>query len=111
GWADLLFQLMIPYDSEEAIDLASKVMGFIQEKAHQYSRELALERGSFPNIEKSIYKGQQMRNATCTTIAPTGTISMIAGASSGIEPVFSLAYAKHVLDGETLVEMNPIFKK
>lgn len=111
GWADMLFQLMIPYDSEEAIELASRVMSFIQEKAHHYSGELALERGSFPNIDQSIYKGQPMRNATCTTIAPTGTISMIAGASSGIEPVFSLAYEKHVLDGETLVEVNPVFKE
>jgi ribonucleoside-diphosphate reductase alpha chain len=111
GWADLLFKLMIPYNSEEAVDLASKVMAFVQEKAHHYSGELALERGSFPNIEQSIYKGRPMRNATCTTIAPTGTISMIAGASSGIEPVFSLAYAKHVLDGETLVEINPVFKE
>ncbi|NLL19626.1 MAG: vitamin B12-dependent ribonucleotide reductase [Clostridia bacterium] len=111
GWADMLFKLMIPYNSEEAINLADQVMSFIQEKAHYYSGELALERGSFPNIDQSIYKGQAMRNATCTTIAPTGTISMIAGASSGIEPVFSLAYAKHVLDGETLVEINPVFKE
>ncbi|HHY60853.1 MAG TPA: vitamin B12-dependent ribonucleotide reductase, partial [Clostridia bacterium] len=111
GWADLLFKLMIPYNSPEAIELASRVMQFIQEKSHYYSSQLALERGSFPNIEHSIYKGRPMRNATCTTIAPTGTISMIAGTSSGIEPVFSLAYVKHVLDGEELVEINPVFKK
>lgn len=111
GWADLLFQLMIPYNSPEAIELASQVMQFIQEKSHAYSSQLALERGSFPNIDRSVYRGQAMRNATCTTIAPTGTISMIAGTSSGIEPVFSLAYVKHVLDGEQLVEINPVFKR
>lgn len=111
GWADLLFKLMIPYNSPEGIELASTVMKFIQEKSHYYSSQLAMERGSFPNIEQSIYHGRPMRNATCTTIAPTGTISMIAGTSSGIEPVFSLVYVKHVLDGERLVEINPVFKR
>ncbi|MGB9886734.1 MAG: LAGLIDADG family homing endonuclease, partial [Moorellales bacterium] len=97
GWADMLFRLRVPYDSEQAVELARKVMGYIQEVAHATSRQLAEERGSFPNIERSIYKGQRRRNATCTTIAPTGTISMIAGTSSGIEPVFSLVYTKNVL--------------
>lgn len=110
GWADLLFKLGIPYDSKEAIDLAETVMSFIQEKSHSYSRELAKERGSFPNIKESIFSNGEMRNATCTTIAPTGTISMIAGTSSGIEPVFSLAYIKNVLDGESLIEVNPVFE-
>ncbi|BCV21222.1 ribonucleotide reductase N-terminal alpha domain-containing protein [Moorella sp. Hama-1] len=110
GWADMLFQLRLPYDSEEAVELGRKVMAFIQKEAHQASAELALERGSFPNIEKSIYQGQQLRNATCTTIAPTGTISMIAGTTSGIEPVFALAYTKNVLDGASLVEVNPFFQ-
>ncbi|NLC38349.1 MAG: TSCPD domain-containing protein, partial [Clostridia bacterium] len=111
GWADLLFKLRIPYNSTQAIQLAEKVMSFIQEKSHQYSAELAVERGSFPNIENSIYQGQPMRNATCTTIAPTGTISMIAGTTSGIEPVFSLAFSKNVLDGERLIEVNQVFEE
>lgn len=110
GWANLLFKLQIPYNSQQAIDLAEKVMGFINSKAHAASASLAEERGSFPNIERSIYKGKLMRNATSTTIAPTGTISMIAGTSSGIEPVFSIAYTKNVLDGANLVEVNPVFE-
>lgn len=111
GWADLLFALRIPYDSEEAVSLAQKVMGHVQKTAHQASADLAVERGSFPNIDKSIYRGKAMRNATCTTIAPTGTISMIAGTSSGIEPLFSIAYVKNVLDGNQLREINPVFKE
>lgn len=110
GWADMLFKLRIAYDSEEAVELGQKVMAFIQNEAHQASRELAAQRGSFPNIERSIYRGQQLRNATCTTIAPTGTISMIAGTSSGIEPTFALAYTKNVLDGAGLVEVNPVLQ-
>ncbi|MCL4440539.1 MAG: vitamin B12-dependent ribonucleotide reductase, partial [Firmicutes bacterium] len=111
GWADMLFKLGIPYDSEEAVELAAKVMGYIQEVAHKASAELAEERGSFPNIERSIYKGRKMRNATCTTIAPTGTISMIAGTTSGIEPIFALAYTKNVLDGASLTEVNPVLQE
>ncbi|MEW6625038.1 MAG: vitamin B12-dependent ribonucleotide reductase [Bacillota bacterium] len=111
GWANLLYRLRIPYNSEEAIVLAEKLMSFIQNKAHEASVKLALERGNFPNIDKSIYAGQKMRNATCTTIAPTGTISMIAGTSSGIEPAFSIAYTKNVLDGAKLMEVNPIFEE
>lgn len=111
GWADLLFKLKIPYNSTQAIELAERVMSFIQEKSHHYSARLALERGSFPNIDDSIYQGQPMRNATCTTIAPTGTISMIAGTSSGIEPVFSLAFSKNVLDGDRLTEVNQVFEE
>jgi ribonucleoside-diphosphate reductase alpha chain len=110
GWANLLFKLQIPYNSNQAILLAEELMRFLQEKAHQASVELAKERGSFPNIEHSIFK-EPKRNATCTTIAPTGTISMIAGSSSGIEPAFSIAYTKNVLDGANLVEVNPIFEK
>ncbi len=110
GWADMLFQLRLPYDSDEAVELGRKVMAFIQKESRQASRKLAAERGSFPNIEKSIYQGEQLRNATCTTIAPTGTISMIAGTTSGIEPVFALAYTKNVLDGASLVEVNPVFQ-
>ncbi|CEP68641.1 Ribonucleotide reductase,adenosylcobalamin-dependent [Moorella glycerini] len=110
GWADMLFLLRIPYDTEEAVELGRRVMAFIQKEARQASRMLAEERGSFPNIDRSIYRGQKLRNATCTTIAPTGTISMIAGTSSGIEPVFALAYTKNVLDGESLIEVNPVFQ-
>ncbi|MDK2821596.1 MAG: ribonucleoside-diphosphate reductase alpha chain [Clostridia bacterium] len=110
GWADMLFKLRLPYNSEEAVELGRKLMAYIQREAKNASYNLAIERGSFPNIDKSIYKGQQLRNATCTTIAPTGTISMIAGTSSGIEPVFALAYVKNVLDGEKLVQVNPVFE-
>lgn len=111
GWADLLFKLNIPYDSEEALELAKKIMSFIQNKAHEASAALAEERGNFPNIDLSIYKDKKMRNATCTTIAPTGTISMIAGTTSGIEPAFALAYVKNVLEGERLTEINPVFEE
>ena len=111
GWANLLFKLQIPYNSTEAIELAEKVMGFINCKAHEMSAALAEERGNFPNINKSIFIGKSMRNATCTTIAPTGTISMISGTSSGIEPSFSIAYTKNVLDGANLVEVNPVFEE
>lgn len=111
GWADLLFKLRVPYGSEEAVELAKKVMSFIQNKAHEASSLLAEERGNFPNIELSIYKGTKKRNATCTTIAPTGTISMIAGTTSGIEPAFALAYVKNVLEGEKLAEINPVFEE
>ena len=111
GFADLLFQLSIPYDSETAVDLAEKIMSFIQEKAKLTSEQLAHERGSFPAWFGSIYESQErpMRNATVTTIAPTGTISMIAGCSSGVEPLFALAYTKTVLDGKSLLEINPYF--
>ncbi|KKM12521.1 ribonucleotide-diphosphate reductase subunit alpha [Clostridiales bacterium PH28_bin88] len=111
GWADMLFKLGIPYNSDSAVELARKVMGRIQEVAHQTSEELGRTRGPFPNIDRSIYRGDTMRNATCTTIAPTGTISMIAGASSGIEPAFSIAFTKNVLDGAALVEVNPVFRE
>jgi len=110
GWANLLFKLQIPYNSQEAVDLAEEMMDFINTKSHEASIALAEKRGSFPNIDKSIYKGTLMRNATSTTIAPTGTISMIAGTSSGVEPAFSIAYTKNVLDGANLVEVNPVFE-
>ncbi len=112
GFADLLIQLGIPYDHPKAFETGEKVMAFIQERGKKASRELALKRGSFPNFETSALKGQwdAMRNATVTTIAPTGTISIIAGTSSGIEPLFALAFVRHVLDGKELLEVNPFFE-
>jgi ribonucleoside-diphosphate reductase alpha chain len=106
GWADLLFLLGIPYDSEEALALAERLMGFIQDKAHDQSARLAEERGPFPSFPHSIYRdGRPLRNSTVTTIAPTGTISMIAGCSSGIEPSYALAFEHrvHGPDGERVL--------
>ncbi|MFH1504480.1 MAG: vitamin B12-dependent ribonucleotide reductase [Candidatus Omnitrophota bacterium] len=113
GWATMLGFLGIPYDSEEAINLAKKVMSFIQDIARGASLELAKERGVFPAWEGSTWhkKNMKMRNATLTTIAPTGTISIIAGpTSSGVEPNFSLCYFRNVLDGEKLLEADLAFE-
>ncbi|MGB2982010.1 MAG: vitamin B12-dependent ribonucleotide reductase [Candidatus Zixiibacteriota bacterium] len=113
GWADMLIQLKVPYDSQEAVNLAERLMGFIHEKSHQTSSELAQKRGAFPNWEKSIYHQKQipMRNSTVTTIAPAGTISIIAGCSSGIEPLFAISYIRTVMDNTRMVETNPFFEK
>jgi len=114
GWHDMLVRLGIRYDSEKAIKTAEEVMKFINQEAKEESVLLAGERGTFPNFEKSIYdngkKEDRVRNATRTTIAPTGTISILAGASSGIEPYFSIAFTrKNILGGLELPEVNPVF--
>lgn len=114
GWADMLLWLGIPYDSEEALALAREVASFINRTAVEASVALGESRGVFPNWKGSIFDrpgGPRRRNATVTTIAPTGTISILAGASTGIEPLFSLAFTRHVLDGAELVEVNPIFEE
>jgi len=113
GWAEMLIKLGIPYDSEEAIELAEEVMGHINIASHEKSNELANERGLFPAWENSIWqdKGIKMRNATTTTIAPTGTISIIAGTSSSIEPLFAIAFIRNVMDGTELLEINPLFEE
>ena len=115
GWADLLFTLGIPYDSQEAIDLADRLMLFVKETSHDQCGKLAEERGPFPNWNHSIYRNvRPMRNSTVTTIAPTGTISMIAGCSSGIEPIFALAFQHRVKnpDGErVLTFVNETFER
>jgi ribonucleoside-diphosphate reductase alpha chain len=112
GWADMLCVLGVAYNSQKAIDLADKVMGFIQKNAEKASGELASQKGVFPYYEDSIFakKGIKLRNATTTTIAPTGTLSLLAGVSSGIEPIFAISYIRNVMDNSELVEVNPGFK-
>ncbi len=114
GFADMLVMLGVPYNSDEALDIASELMTFINDEAMKASVLLAEERGAFPAFKGSIYDipdGPPVRNATRTTIAPTGTLSMIAGCSSGIEPLFALSYTKTVLDGTSFIEVNPYFEK
>lgn len=113
GFADLLYQLMIPYDSKLGIKAAEKIMGFVNQVASDESKRLAGEKGVFPNWEISIFKdkGTQRRNCAVTTIAPTGSISMIADTSSGIEPVFALAYVKDVVEESGLFYVNKYFQK
>lgn len=111
GFADMLVQLGIRYNSDQGVEIAEKIMKFIQEKGHKASQDLAEERGNFPNWADSVYgkKNQPMRNATVTTIAPTGTISMIADTSSGVEPLFAISFIKNVMDKNELVITTPVF--
>lgn len=112
GWADMLIQLRIPYNSKKAFELAEEVMSFIQKEARACSESLAVDRGVFPNYHGSIYDGRlKLRNATLTTIAPTGSLSIIAGCSPGIEPLFAVSFVRNVLDGTKLIEVNPYFEK
>jgi ribonucleoside-diphosphate reductase alpha chain len=113
GFADMLIMLGVPYDSEEALKLGEKVMRFIEEEAHKKSVEIAEARGSFPNFERSVWKERYgaFRNATVTTVAPTGTISIIAGCSSGIEPLFAVSFMRNVLGGARLFETNALFEE
>ncbi|MBI4587327.1 MAG: adenosylcobalamin-dependent ribonucleoside-diphosphate reductase [Candidatus Rokubacteria bacterium] len=114
GFAESLILLGVSSDSEEAIAWADRLMAFISEEASKASRELAERRGVFPNWSRSVYaaSGERMRNATRLSVAPTGTISIIAGTSGGIEPLFALAYRRaHTLGGEPLTEINPIFRR
>jgi ribonucleoside-diphosphate reductase alpha chain len=116
GWADLLIMLDIPYNSDDALKLGDQLMEFIQTEADQASAALAEKRGDFPNWDKSVFNGKGLspakhrRNSTVTTVAPTGTISIIAGCSSGIEPIFAVSYVRNVMDHTKLIETNPIFE-
>lgn len=112
GFADALFKLHIPYNSEEGINFGEKIMEFVQKESHQMSEELSQERGVFPNWKGSRWEKEwkrPMRNACVTTVAPTGTISIIANCSGGIEPMFSLAFYRNVLDGQRFPEVNDVF--
>ena len=114
GFADLLFQLKIPYNSEEALTKAEEVMKFVQDTSHQASSDLAKERDVFRNFNKSVFKRRKKcryRNATTTTIAPTGTLSIIGDCSSGVEPLFALSFVRNVMDNDKLLEVNPHFEK
>ena len=113
GFADMLYQMSVPYNSDRALTLAEDIMSFIQSESRKASIELAKERGVFKNFEKSIFKNMpdcHYRNATTTTIAPTGTLSIIAGCSSGIEPLFGLSFIRNVMDDDELIEVNPYFE-
>jgi len=113
GFSDMLIELEIPYNSQKAVKTAGEIQTFITKESKQMSQELALARGNFPNYDKSIFAKKKipMRNATTNTIAPTGTISIIAGCSSGIEPLFAISFIRNVMDGTELLEANPLFEK
>ncbi|MFC2143430.1 hypothetical protein ACFLQN_03455, partial [Candidatus Aenigmatarchaeota archaeon] len=113
GFADMLIILGIPYNSPETTKIAEKVMNFINTESKAASVSLAKKRGSFPNFKKSIWKKsyKALRNVTTTAIAPTGTISIIAGCSSGIEPLFAVSFIRSIMDNTELIEVNPLFEK
>ena len=113
GFADLLYSLGVPYNSEAALSLAEEIMSFVRAEAREASRSLAEQRDPFLNCGESTYKDERRppRNATLTTIAPTGTLSIIAGCSSGIEPLFALSFVRRVMDDDRLTEVNPIFEE
>ena len=114
GFADMLARLRVPYASAEALDIAGRVMGFVRDTAWDESAALARERGPFPNIKGSVFDrpgARPVRNATVTTVAPTGTLSIIAGCTSGIEPFYALSYTRRVLDGEVIEELNPLVEE
>lgn len=112
GFADSLLKMGVAYNSEEGVAMGENVFSFINEVGHRASRELAVTRGPFPLFEESILKNQPpIRNATITTIAPTGTLSIIAGVSSGVEPVFAYAYIRNIMDGTHMVETNDILRE
>ncbi|MGE5551724.1 MAG: vitamin B12-dependent ribonucleotide reductase [Bacteroidota bacterium] len=114
GWAEMLIQLGVAYDSEEAVALAREVMCFINRESKEASAALAVERGPFPNFAGSVYDqpgGVPLRNATTTTIAPTGTLSIIAETTGGIEPLFSVAFTRQILNGDRLIEVSPLFAR
>jgi len=113
GFADMLIRLGVPYNSERALEVAGEVMKFVSEVSMEASQELAAVRGAFPAFAGSLWDtpdAPPIRNASCTTIAPTGTLSIIAGCSSGIEPLFALSYKRHILDGDEFIEVNPHFE-
>ncbi len=112
GFADLLLKLRIPYNSEECIKVSEEIMEFILKAGREASSDLAVKRGAFPIFKESTLKGgKPIRNATITTIAPTGTLSIIASCSSGVEPIFAYSFIKNVMDGTELIETNPILEK
>jgi ribonucleoside-diphosphate reductase alpha chain len=114
GFADCLFMLRIPYDSQQAVGFGEEVMKFINENGRKASCELANLRGPFPNWNNSVWRtkrNQKIRNAAITCVAPTGTISIIADCSCGIEPAYSLAFVRRILDGAEVLEVNPVFKQ
>ena len=113
GFADMLIKMGIPYDSDDAVNLGEEIMGFIQTESREASAELAKTRGAFPSFKGSSHDTEgapPLRNATTTTIAPTGTISIISGCSSGVEPLFAVSYVRTVMDNDELVEVHPLFR-